>query len=118
MNRIDSLFNIFSVIAVGKTEDEGKNIGSRLDKIEVDFIISVKFNRNRGSLRARPEGLTRFSLVIKREGVEKLRNLIVEDILEHMSGKFNTLVIVESKISSSKFLDNFQTASQHSGLST
>lgn len=98
-------------MAVGETENVSKDIGSRLDEIEMDVIVGVELDGGRRSLGTRPEGLTRFSLVVKREGVEELRNLVVEDILEHVSGEFNALIVVETRVSSGKLLDDFQTAS-------
>lgn len=88
-----------------------EDIGTGLDEINMDVIIDVELDRGRRSLGTRPEGLTRFGLVVKREGVEELRNLVVEDILEHVSGEFNALIVVETRVSGGKLLDDFQTTS-------
>lgn len=79
-------------------------------------IFSVEFNWNGRSLGAGPERLTGFSLMVDGECVDELRDLIVEDVLEHVASELDALVVVEAGIRSREFLHDFQTASEHSRL--
>jgi len=71
----------------------------------VQRIAAIEGDRFRGTLESRPEQFSIFSLMIERERMKELSDLVVENILEHASGKFNTGLIIVFLLNLQNLLD-------------
>mgnify|MGYP007078503661 CR=1 FL=1 len=89
-----SLFSGFLLVLDGfKSEDVGEEVSSGEDELSVGLVIGVVVKDLGESLQTTPEELSRFGLVVRGEGVEKLGNHVVESVLEHFSGKGDASVV-------------------------
>lgn len=81
------------------------------------FIFIVKFNWCWWSLWVTPKELSFFSTMFKWETKEEGFNLIVESILKHVFGKFNTFLVWSYLWSFNVFFNSFKSRSKNSWLS-
>jgi len=64
------------------SEDVREDIGKGLNELDVKAVGGVEGDGRRRTLRAAPEGQALIGLMLEREVVEELRDLVVEDLLE------------------------------------
>lgn len=81
-------------------------------------IINIEIEDLGGSLWSTPEGESLTCLVVDGEGVQELGDLVVVEILEHLSSELDALIVGTDLVDLGESLDVFQSSSQSSKLSS
>lgn len=83
--------NLLLVLLEGNVEDSCVDVGSGLDELQVNGIVEVELERSWDSFQSAPEKLAGlFYDMIGRESIEKLLDLMVEDVLEDTNSQLHT----------------------------
>jgi hypothetical protein len=80
-----------SVAALLDAESERDEVGGGSHEEHVQGVRGVEPDRAGGALGARPEGVPVLIRVVLRENVQQIEDLVVEQLLEILTGDFHTL---------------------------
>jgi hypothetical protein len=90
----------------------GEDVGGGLHEFQVAGVRAVEVDGLGGALKAGPEQLAVLGFVVQRERVEQLGDLVVEDILEHVLGKFDTSLVRMLLLDFNELFDAFKSHPQ------
>lgn len=100
------IFDLFPVLDIFISESECKDIGSGLDKVDVNFVFGVEQNGRWETFWSTPEQLSRLSFVVNREGVNQVGDLNEVHVIEDVHCHLHTGTVVLHIVSICKSLDS------------
>jgi hypothetical protein len=84
-----NLSDLFNVCHLLDAQVESDQVGTRIHKTKMSFIVSVELSKAGAPLGARPEGLTVRVQTVRCEHTEQITDVMVEIVIVSITGNTN-----------------------------